>query len=371
MNRKYSLRTRLHRVSHSWLAAATACPLRGFWEGIVELRVPQSPPAVLGQALHYLFQQFFTAHRTTGRFPYKEEAKLLGAFKHFWWGAVKGRHGFSGRGTAAAQVAWTSDDQAGQLFARGMKYLQNFYARAHPLRYDSAIDYRLTERRATADWQGLTVTGVFDRIEVGSFPGADGQLLRGTRIIDYKPSEYADHQVAEGTQFSIYQWLYETAIRPTLAEHPPLVQMQVHNYGRDEISVVPLRDPAIFDQLRQLMGSVAAYYLAILSNKPITAISPFFDQAALERRTISPKLPRGQHCTYCGHVASCQRYAQMTQAQQYQLMRQQLAQRFGQAGDEVQLDLSLEIDGSYPGPAATAYRRLQERFTASQQALEI
>ena len=90
MNRKYSLRTRLHRVSHSWLAAATACPLRGFWEGIVELRVPQSPPAVLGQALHYLFQQFFTAHRTTGRFPYKEEAKFwdthdsidyLGAFK--------------------------------------------------------------------------------------------------------------------------------------------------------------------------------------------------------------------------------------------------------------------------------------------------
>ncbi|MFH0874016.1 MAG: PD-(D/E)XK nuclease family protein [Candidatus Komeilibacteria bacterium] len=371
MRRKYGLKTRLHRVSHSFLAAATACPLRGFWEGIVEIPVPQSPPAVLGQAMHYMFQQFYSQHPTTKRYPYQEEAKLQGAFKHFWWGAVNGRHGFSGRGTAPRDVAWQSADQAGQFYGRGAAYLRNFFARANPTRQDQMIHYRLVERRATVNWQGLIVTSVFDRLDVGLFLTADEQVLPGACVVDYKPSEFPDHQLAEGTQFSIYQWLYETAVRPSLPGMPPLLQMQVHNYGRDQISDVPLRDPVIFDELRRLMGQVTGYYLKIISNQPVSEIYPFFDQADLERRTISPKLPRGQHCQYCGHVASCQRYVRMSPAEQYSLMRQQLSQRFGRQPDDQQSDLGLPVEHLYPGVAAITYEQLQRRQGAPQLVLEV
>ena len=372
MSQRRSLKSKLHRMSHSFLSTATACPLQGFWDGIVEIPVPENPAAVHGQMMHYLFAQFFTPHRSTKRYPYQEESKLIGAFGNLWWGAVKGDHGFHSRGAAPTTVAWKDSDQPGQFFGRGVNLLKLFFARAHPIRLDDKIEQRLVERRATIDWGGLTVTGIFDRIEVGTFALADGSQVWGARIVDYKPSEYALHQVLGGTQFTIYQWLYETAIRTRLRGSPPLVQMQVHNYGRDVIVDVPLRDAGAFDEVQRLMRQVANYYLAILRGASVTDVYPFFDLTDLETGTISPKLPRGQHCGYCGHVVDCQRYAQLSLAERRALLAQQIVERYGRSANLAQLELGVMIEPTVsPGTSARTYQQLRRRADVAQLSLKV
>src|SRR3989344_4681840 len=81
----------------SKLSAVTACKYRGFHEFIMRTPAPIVGITALGQAVHYLFQQFLARHRSSGRYPFTTPQKLVGAWGHFWWGAVKGEHLFGAR----------------------------------------------------------------------------------------------------------------------------------------------------------------------------------------------------------------------------------------------------------------------------------
>ncbi len=193
------------RFSYSKLSASMMCPLRGFLEFIIDEDALTNPQAALGKALHFMFKLFFTPNKSTKRFPFedktiKKELRLgadafQGAWKGFWWSAVKReKHGFGSRNSKTDPpeiVAWENKDQPGEYFARGLRILTDFYNANNLLRHDDIK--RITERRFKLNLQalmipGVTLTGVIDRIDLEK----DGAVILDykwddIRIISYKP----------------------------------------------------------------------------------------------------------------------------------------------------------------------------------------
>ena len=96
------------RFSATKVSTFLSCARHGFLSHIVPTPVPLNPFAAHGITLHSLFQQFFTRHPSTKRFPYLTKKAFLNAWYGQWMGAVSGEHGFSGRGAKnpPQEVSW-------------------------------------------------------------------------------------------------------------------------------------------------------------------------------------------------------------------------------------------------------------------------
>lgn len=286
------------RWSASKLTAATACPLRAFYEVILEEPTPNIPIACFGQALHYLFKLFLTPHRSTKRFPYSDVHTYEHVWKHFWWSAVRGAHGFGSRGEPPTQVAWAAADQPDHLFAQGMKILQQFHTNFSPLRTDGRP--RWAEKRFLFTWHGFTLSGLLDLLELDP----DGAI-----ITDHKNGRYAPHLLETGLQMTMYQLAYEACFRRRMPGRPPLKAIRIHDYRSGIIQDAPLRPEREFGLLLAYLTHQAAYFEGVLTGRrPHPAVLPVMralDWQDIERGDITPNLPRGDHCTYCRHFQPC------------------------------------------------------------------
>lgn len=295
----------VHRASIAWekwsaskIITATSCPLRCYFEYFLRQRGERFPITVFGSALHYMFERFFKANKNTGRYPYQEVRKFQNVWKGFWWRAVQGHHGFSGMGTKPEEVPWRDNDQIGQLFGAGWNILGRFFERYHDFRLAGNI--HIPEKRFTFDFCGLTFTGVIDRVDL--FP--DRAI-----ILDYKSRVFPEHDRVAGPQLTAYQLAYEQHLRNLIGQGRPLHGMQVYGYWKDALQDIPLRDDYQIGLLFYYMLEASEYYRSILTGQPVhREVIPqfrFFPEEDIETGNISPRLPRGSHCTFCENVETC------------------------------------------------------------------
>lgn len=289
------------RWSYSKLSAAAACPLRCFLEFILEESVAQNPISVFGQAMHYMFKLFFTPHKKTGRYPYGELSAFKGVWKGFWWSAVNSRHGFGGRREPPQNIAWEYKNEPGVLFAKGLKIIENFYDHFEVVRRDGII--RLPERRFIFFWHGLKISGLLDLLSI---------YRDGAIITDYKIGRYKEHLIETGPQITIYQLAYEMYFRERITDRPPLKAIQIFDYLSGNIQNAPIRAPHEFGILLDYLVEASEYYRAILTGQPLRQeIVPqlhHFNPEDMANSDISPRLPRGEHCTYCRHFTQCREW---------------------------------------------------------------
>lgn len=311
----------------SKLTAAIACPMRGFYEFILEKPAGTNPIAVFGQALHYLFKRFFTHHPSTKRFPYDDPKKLRGQWFIYWWSAVAasgaspaalqrwtdffrtceaaGRkfhppqpHGFGSFSENPASVAWESDEQPDKLYLRGVGILTKFFNEFNSVRNDGTK--RIVERRFSFSWHGLTLSGIIDRLDIE----VDGVVL-----LDYKLDHYAPHLLETGIQLTIYQLAYEAYFRKKLPGRPPLKAIRIYSYQSGKMQEAPLRTPKEFGMLLAMLLEASSYYQQVLTGElPAPArhvIFRLFDPGDAARGDITPRLPRGDHCRYCLYFREC------------------------------------------------------------------
>ncbi len=299
---------RIQKAEAAWekwsatkLSAAMACPLRGFYSHILRVPKPQNPLAALGQALHYMFQRFFTPHKTTGNYPYQEVEKFLGVWKGFWWRAIQGHHGFSSMSSDPMEVTWKDTDQQGKMFGSGWNILKNFFERFHEMRMDGTP--RFNERRFTFKWHGMTLTGVIDRLDLT----ADGAV-----ILDYKGAPHSRHDLETGLQLTIYQLAYQYYLRTKIGDNQPLSELQIYSYWQDDYQDAPLRADNDFGMLLYYMLEASEYFRAILTgqevHREIITQFRFFSEDDILTGDITPRLPRGSHCRFCQFFDECRQW---------------------------------------------------------------
>lgn len=261
----------------------------------------------LGQALHYVFYLFFRPHPRTGRFPYLKLAALEGTWKGLWWGAVdtdKGpaRHGFSGRHTPPQPVDWQFDGQAGVVFASGIKILRTFFENFDSVRHDGRR--RWIERRFQMRWHGLTLSGIFDRLDI-----EDDSAV----IVDYKSKHYPDYLLETGIQMTMYQLAYESLIRGSLPGQPPLKAIRIYDYRSGTYQDAPLRSAYEFGKLLRYLTETSMYLRGVYTGRLPTPEQmlefDLYDPLDMIRGDTTPNHHiRGEHCNYCPFLKQCRQW---------------------------------------------------------------
>lgn len=318
------------------------CPLRCFYEYILELPAPTNPEAAFGTALHYLFCNFFTLSRAKLKpgqqrdFHYLTKAELLGAWWSFWWSAVEtsgatesgltrwldwcakkraeaqanGKrfhkpkpHGFGAWSEPVDAVCWRTDDDPDKYFRYGQKVLSQFFDLHDPIRRDGRR--RWAERAFSFTWGNVVFSGQIDRLDLE--PG-------GAVVVDYKPSRYPLHLKLSGLQLTAYQRAYEECIRPNLPQPQttPLKAIRIYSYWSGQYEDIPLRTDEEVGRMGYYLAETEAYFRGVLAGK---APDPFaftsfvnFRWADLAAGTTTPRLPVGDHCTYCAFPQACAEY---------------------------------------------------------------
>lgn len=294
------------KMSQTKVGTFIACARRGLLDHIVPEDYPLNPFAAHGIALHGLFQRFFTRHPSTMRFPYLERKALMGAWFGQWTGALEGRHGFGGMSVKhhpPQTVAWNGDPEfPKRLMERGMGICSTFYDRYHELRHDG--HYRRVE--AGFRFPGpekIRLTGIIDRMD------HDGD---GAIILDYKSGRYPDHLIKSGLQLTYYQYAYECYFRRQQYWRVPLKGLQIYDYKSGTVQEAPIRPPAEFGELHELLIEVSLYIeLTLTGVRPRNwrrLLFPHFPNAQedIQRGEMSPHLPPMDHCVFCRHVAACE-----------------------------------------------------------------
>ncbi len=286
------------RWSATKLESALSCPLRCFFEQMLRIEAPLNAAAALGQAMHHMFEVFYKPHKSTKRYPYQSLDKFLGAWKGFYWQAVSGKHGFSGTHSPAQEVKWRDKNHPGETFGLAYNILKEFYERNHELRMDGKI--RFTERRFSLKWDGITISGIIDRIDI---------LKEGVIVLDYKPWSYPEYKIDSDIQMTVYQLAYEKYLKAKIGNNLPLIALQIYGYRNNSIENIPLRNEKSFGLLLRYIIEASEYYRSILLAQEVRREKikefRFFPEKDIERKDIFPKLPRGQHCNYCLHVQKC------------------------------------------------------------------
>ena len=289
------------RWSPTKLESALGCPLRCFFEQVLKIEAPLNASAALGQAMHHMFEVFYKPHKSTGRYPYQTLDKFLGAWKGFYWMAVKGKHGFSNTHSPATEVKWEDKDHQGKMFAYGIKILTMFFNSNAELRLDGTK--RFTERRFQTKLNGITLSGIIDRIDL---------TKEGAIVLDYKPWNYPKYKIESDIQMTTYQLAYESVLKASIGDNLPLHALQIYSYWKDGFENIPIRTSEDFGLLFRYLIEASEYYKNILTSNPvrreIVSEFRFFPEMDIINGDISPNLPRGQHCSYCLHVDKCRQW---------------------------------------------------------------
>lgn len=286
-----------NRWHASKLSAVAACKYRGFHEFIMGTPAPIVGITAFGQAVHYLFQQFLTRHRSSGLYPFSTPQKLIGAWGHFWWGAAKGEHLFGTRQKGVQAVNWANDDEPGVFYGLGVKVLRQFFDTFDPIR--QGFSPLLAEKRFQFDWQGYTISGAIDLL----YAEPEGMV-----ILDHKNGLYKPYLLESGLQLTIYQLAYEKCIRPRLPGRPPLKSIRIHDYRGGGFQEAPLRTDLEYGLLLTWLNEFSTYFRSVLTTQALA--TPGVELSTREMMDIrsgdvSPRLPRGEHCTYCNHFTAC------------------------------------------------------------------
>lgn len=293
--------------SASKLIDCMACPLRGFLAYGLRLPTPYNAFAAHGTALHGMFEQFFTRARVNKRYPYEDQGAFVNAWRYQWYGAVNGEFPFGKRGLnkqlkaagwKPTTVQWSSTAQPHSLYHDGVKILTLFHERFAPIRYDGTL--RVVEKQFRFTWHGFTFTGRVDRIDYQP----DGAVL-----IDYKPWGFYEYQRLSDVQMTMYQLAYERSIRAKAPRHLPLDALRVYHYKQGAVQDVPLRAEMDFGILFAAIVETGQYYQAVLTGRGtgmgIPRTFQLYRDDDVERGDITPRLPRGRHCTYCPFLEQC------------------------------------------------------------------
>lgn len=308
------------RWSASKLSAASACPLRAFYEIILEEPAQDIPIGALGKAIHYMFKLFLTPHPRTKRFPYGKEGAFLGIWSHFWWGAVNGRHGFGSRQEPPTAVRWENGDQPGQFYGLGVKILKQYHAEYGERRMDGVP--RWAERRFVFTWHGFRISGIVDVLEIE---------LDGAVLTDHKNRLYPAHLLETGIQMTLYQLAYERYFRAKIPGRPPLKAIRIHDYRSGKIQEAPLRPEREFGQLLSYLAYHAAYFEGVLTGRVreqlLRPTIRSLDLDDVRCGDITPTLPRGDQCTYCKYFEPCRQRELQTHRP---TTRQLYLERYGQ-----------------------------------------
>jgi len=322
-------------VSSAWLRwhasklrAMIECPERAFLEFIMEEPKLLIPRNALGSACHYMFDRFYKPHKSTGRFPYATKRKLLSFWFTSWWSAVAASgatpdmqkpwlkfleknpkvkppkpHGFGSWREKPETIDWQSVEDPDIHYRKGIGILSRFFDTHHERRHDGTP--RWTERRFVFPWNGLTLSGIVDRIDFH----ADGAVLN-----DYKPSSQSLWEVDSGLQMTIYQLAWELYFRNQLRKNKldpdlPLKAIRIYNYWSGSEQEIPIRHPYEVGLLSQALFECSWYFRCVLTGQPLPEavenklqLLPWSD---VHTGNVSPRLPRGSHCMYCAHYAQC------------------------------------------------------------------
>lgn len=301
--RSRKLRLPWHRFSPWMINNFTACHLRGFLETILREPSDKNPQAALGIALHSVFQRFMTPHKKTGRFPFDTEKKLLGAWSGLWWGAIDrpeqpARHGFDGFHSDPSSVKWRSATQPGELYGQGVNILKMFFERYAERRHDGIP--RIVEKDFTYQWDGLPIGGRIDRIDLES----DGAV-----VYDYKPWPMREHEATSGIQMTMYQFGYQMHIRHQRPNYPPFKALRVYAYRTGEEVELPARHIQDFGVMRQRVFEILWMLKGTLLGEKVPSVVlnqfVFIDPRIAQSDDLKPRLPRGEHCTYCSYFQEC------------------------------------------------------------------
>lgn len=168
------------RISFSSLEVFQQCPQKYKFSEIDRIRVPKSPEAVFGSAVHNALKYF---HSSSPGLPTIEE--LINYFKIIW--------------PKADVVPWKTPEEEKIWFDQGVALLEKYYAQNAPREFN-IVDLETRFEAPLLDDKGEnhTLTGIIDRID---------KLEDGSwEIIDYKTTKRipAQREVDSSLQLSIY-----------------------------------------------------------------------------------------------------------------------------------------------------------------------
>ncbi len=305
-------------------------------ESIIPEPTPSNPLAVWGQALHYVFQLFYTPHPSTGNYPYAKLEALLAIWGRVWLGAVNKEHPYNSlrefrspynqalkNPMQPEEVAWEYEGQHWTLYQEGIKVLTAFHAQNEERRRNGTI--RLLEQSFTIRrWHGLELHGVIDRIDIRA-------EKEKAQLVDYKNGRLVVPELESGIQLTIYQLaFFHLRANGQIPGQPSLVAMFAYNYRRQEYQRARLRGPDDVGQLFWTLLQLRVYWDGVLFGREYP---PEFtrDMTNLKLRDMksgdaSPLLPRGDHCRYCRVFQQCREWelgkrprAREAYAEHYQL----------------------------------------------------
>lgn len=278
------------------LTTALECPLRCFFDHILEEQGYDNPLAASGKTLHELFRKFFSKTKK-GKFFYPLLKNLLGAHKGLWWRAVAGKHGFGGFNEPVREMQWDYNRQEGFLFVEGQKILKKFRAKFHKLRMDGTEHW--PEKRFKFKLNGLTFSGIVDRLDIGD---------EGVLITDYKRGRYSKEKLQKDIQMTIYYRAGQKCFsEPT---NKPFLGLRIYNYLKGEEQIVPVRTEEDYSMIAYLASEASAYYKGVLltGELPEEKIIPRFRRFLrddIPTGDIIPRFPQADHCRFCGNKVRC------------------------------------------------------------------
>lgn len=168
------------RISFSSLETFRQCPQKYKFSEIDRIRVPKSPEAVFGSAIHNALKYF---HGSSPNLPTIEE--LINYFKIVW--------------PKADVVLWKTSEEEKVWFEQGVAMLEKYYAQNAPKEFNIVDLETRFEAPLRDDKNEIhTLTGIIDRID---------KLEDGSwEIIDYKTAKRmpAQREVDSSLQLSIY-----------------------------------------------------------------------------------------------------------------------------------------------------------------------
>lgn len=297
------------RCNASLLAASVSCPLQAFFQYFLQWPSPHNPLSAHGTAIHEIFRKALKRHPRTGRYPYLTEEKLIGAWSHWWWGAVnppdpaskRKSHGFGGFHESWQPIDWAHPDQPGHLYARGINHMKKFFAVFEELRQSNRV--MIVERAFSFNEGGVKLSGRIDLLMVGP---------EGATLVDHKPYSFSEPMRLTGTQPTIYQLAYERTFRQQFEDRIPLTGLKIYDYNNGVLQDLPLRDPYEFGMLRKVIQEWSRYYDGVLTGRPLEPGMAeefhLFNPGDIARGDITPRLPRGDHCKYCNFTTQCRQW---------------------------------------------------------------
>lgn len=291
------------------LGTALLCPFMSFHKDILREPAPKSPEAALGEFVHYALKRLFSKIK---KFPYEEQETFRRIIYKMWFGAVRKEHGFgSHRKEDAVPVLWQCRGQEVDLYKTAWEILKKCHQEFVVMRQDGVE--RWPERRFKFIWNGLTFSGIIDRLDLEN----DGPV-----IWDYKPELYDELMVRLGIlQMSAYQLAYEIYFREKvhlffsrkkIEGSLKLKGVRIYNYRNHEVQEIPLRKPDELGIIPYYLMEASSYFRGVLTGiDPDGRVIPsfkFFNEGDFKTGDISPKLPRGGHCRYCECMSKCQEW---------------------------------------------------------------